>query len=176
MTEVGGRVDAPDAGAALHFRRLGVPATLTHVAQLRFELSDWLCRSFALAPQKTSDIVLAVHEALANAAEFAYVTGAQHGVMHLRADYQEPKTLTVMVADEGRWRIRDPATEPDPARGRGIALMRALADRAVVESAPAGTQVRLQWSHIQPVHQVVSSTPHTSGGPRLIDLPARTFE
>ncbi|MEV0670359.1 ATP-binding protein [Mycobacterium sp. NPDC050441] len=171
-----GRIDTAGAVGSARFRRLGVPATLTHVAQLRFEFSDWLHRSFTLAPHKSSDIVLAVHEALANAAEFAYITRAQHGVMHLRADYKEPETLTVTVADEGRWRIRDPATEQDPARGRGIHLMRALADRAAVESAPAGTQVRLQWGNIQPAPQERSSTPKPSGSPGLIDLPIRTFE
>ncbi|MCV7360903.1 ATP-binding protein [Mycolicibacterium neworleansense] len=145
---------------------MGIPATLTHVAQLRFEFSDWLCRNFALAPQKASDIVLAVHEALANAAEFAYITNAQHGVMHLRADYNQPETLTVTIADEGRWRIRDPATEQDPTRGRGISLMRALADRAVVESAPSGTQVRLQWNHIRAIPQTEVDAWQTSDGPR----------
>ncbi|CQD19848.1 ATP-binding protein [Mycolicibacterium farcinogenes] len=153
MTEVTGQVETTGAVGSTSFRKLGVPATLPHVAQLRFEFSEWLRRSFTLAPDQASDIVLAVHEALANAAEFAYITSAQRGVMHLRADYRDPSTLTVTIADEGRWRIRDPDTEQDPARGRGISLMRALADRAVVESAPAGTQVRLQWSHIQPAHQ-----------------------
>lgn len=175
MTGVGGKVVTTGSVGSARFRRLGVPATLTHVAQLRFEFSDWLNRSFTLSAHQASDIVLAVHEALANAAEFAYITSAQHGVMHLQADYRDPATLTVTVADEGRWRIRDPDTEQDPARGRGIALMRALADRAAVESAPGGTQVRLQWSHIRPAHQESSNTQQTSR-PGLIDLPIGTFE
>ena len=70
---------------------------------------------FSLDPIKTSDVVLAVNEALANAAEFAYVTTQQAGVMHVRADYDgDSAVLTVTVTDEGAWRMTDPETEAAP--------------------------------------------------------------
>jgi anti-sigma regulatory factor (Ser/Thr protein kinase) len=115
-------------------------------AQIRHEFSDWLRRHFALDPEKTSDVLLAVNEALANAAEFAYVSAQQPGVMHVRADY-DGATLTVTVADEGSWRANKSAGK-NPARGRGIPLMHALTDRAVIDPTPTGTEVRLQWDHI----------------------------
>ena len=64
-------------------------------------------------------MVLAVNEALANAAEFAYSTVDQPGAMHLRADYDGgTAVLTVTVTDEGAWRIADPEkNEPVPRPG-----------------------------------------------------------
>ncbi|MDV3128852.1 ATP-binding protein [Mycobacterium sp. 21AC1] len=120
-------------------------------AQLRHEFTAWLRRHFALDPIKASDVVLAVNEALANAAEFAYVSAHRPGVMHMRADYdRDAATLTVTVADEGAWRATDHEVN-NPARGRGIPLMRALTDRATIDPTPHGTHVRLQWDHIATV-------------------------
>lgn len=108
----------------------------------------WLHGHFTLDPTKASDIVLAVNEALANAAEFAYVNIEQPGLMHVKADHDRRLgRLTVTIADEGTWRPKDP-TITDPARGRGIPLMHALSDRAAIDTTPAGTEVRLQWDDI----------------------------
>ena len=41
-------------------------------ARLRHELSRWLRAQFALDPVRLNDVLLAVNEALTNAAEFAY--------------------------------------------------------------------------------------------------------
>ena len=68
--------------------------------------------------------------------------------MHLRADYDGgTSVLTVTVTDEGAWRIADPETNSH-SRGRGIPLMRALADRANIDSSAAGTRVRLEWNRV----------------------------
>ena len=62
------------------------------------------------------------------------------GAMHLRADYDGgTSVLTVTVTDEGAWRIAD-SEKKSHSRGRGIPLMRALADRATIDSSAAGTQ------------------------------------
>ena len=69
-------------------------------------------RYFTLDTTKASDVVLAVNEAMANAAEFAYVTAERPGAMHVQADYDgSAATLTVTVTDEGAWRSADPAEE-----------------------------------------------------------------
>ena len=47
-------------------------ADAARAAQIRREFSDWLERYFTLDATKASDVVLAVNEAMANAAEFAY--------------------------------------------------------------------------------------------------------
>ena len=117
-------------------------------AAIRREFSQWLARSFTLDPTKASDVVLAVNEALANAAEFAYVTAERPGTMHVRARYDGTASrLTVTVTDEGAWRSSDPATKGH-RRGRGIPLMHALSDRATVDSSEAGTTVCLEWNHV----------------------------
>jgi anti-sigma regulatory factor (Ser/Thr protein kinase) len=134
----------------MSFHRRGVAAAPERAVMLRHEFSDWLHHHFVLDPAKASEIVLAVNEALANAAEYAYADATGSGVMHMHAGYdQVPDVLTVTVTDEGSWRPHDvPAV--DPARGRGIPLMHALTDRAVIDFSPSGTQVCLQWDHIGP--------------------------
>lgn len=137
-----------EQGDSATFAKIGVVAGPEHAAQIRQELADWLHRYFLLDPEKSSDVLLAVYEAMANAAEFAYAGAAKPGLMHVRAAYDEAAAaLTVTVADEGHWRVTD-QTIDNPARGRGIPLMRALTDGAVIETTAAGTEVRLQWNQI----------------------------
>ena len=138
------------------FAQTSVLADAACAAQLRQEFSVWLKRCFALDPTKISDVVLAVNEALANAAEFAYVTAEQPGAMHLLADYDTLSAiLTVTVTDEGAWRIADGETKK-ASRGRGIPLMQALADTTEIESTTAGTKVRLEWNHVDAAQGAVT--------------------
>lgn len=140
--------DSGQSDSRTRFAQTSVLADAACAAQLRQQFSVWLKRYFALDPTKTSDVVLAVNEALANAAEFAYSTVEQPGAMHLLADYDtELAILTVTVTDEGTWRIPD-GEKKKISRGRGIPLMQALADSATIESTSAGTQVRLAWNHV----------------------------
>jgi anti-sigma regulatory factor (Ser/Thr protein kinase) len=130
------------------FAKIGVMAGPELAAQIRRELAEWLGQNLLLDAEKSSDVLLAVYEALANAAEFAYVAAPQPGPMHVRAAYDDAAcVLTVTVTDEGLWRSNDKDVK-DIARGRGIPLMRALADRADIDSTAAGTEVRLQWDNI----------------------------
>ncbi|MGV0653328.1 ATP-binding protein [Mycolicibacterium thermoresistibile] len=63
------------AGAlADYFERLGVPADAASAAQVREQFAAWLGRFFDVDAVKSSDMVLATNEALANAAEFATCT------------------------------------------------------------------------------------------------------
>jgi anti-sigma regulatory factor (Ser/Thr protein kinase) len=138
------------------FAQTSVLADAACAAQLRQEFSVWLKRYFALDPTKVSDVVLAVNEALANAAEFAYTTVDQQGAMHLLADYDTCSAiLTVTVSDEGAWRIAD-GENRKISRGRGIPLMQALADRATIDSTPAGTRVCLEWNHVDAAQGAVT--------------------
>jgi serine/threonine-protein kinase RsbW len=130
------------------FARMDVVADPQSAAQIRREFSDWLGRHFMLDATKASDMVLAVNEAMANVAEFAYVMVEQPGAMHVLARYDgTAATLTVTVTDEGAWRNVDPATT-DLRRGRGIPLMQALADHAAVDSSATGTCVCLEWNRV----------------------------
>ena len=141
------------------FAQTSVLADAACAAQLRQEFSVWLKRYFALDPTKVSDVVLAVNEALANAAEFAYAMVERPGAMHLLADYDSLEAiLTVTVTDEGAWRIAKggKGDKKKISRGRGIPLMQALSDRATIDSTPAGTRVRLEWNHVNAAQGVVT--------------------
>ncbi len=118
--------NAGQPGCNASFAKTDVAAAPELAAQLRREFSDWLRGHFTLDPTKASDVVLAVNEALANAAEFAYVTAQRPGVMHVRADYDgDAAVLTVTVTDEGAWRTTDPQTKAAPPRPRHSADSRA---------------------------------------------------
>lgn len=131
-----------------HFTRMDAVADPQSAAEIRREFSGWLGRHFMLDATKASDMVLAVNEAMANAAEFAYVTVEQPGAMHVLASYDgTAATLTVTVTDEGAWRNVDPA-KTELRRGRGIPLMQALADHATVDSSAGGTRVCLEWNRV----------------------------
>jgi anti-sigma regulatory factor (Ser/Thr protein kinase) len=128
--------------------RRDITADPHNAAAIRREFSDWLGRYFTLGSTRASDVVLAVNEAMANAAEYAYLNRPRPGAMHVRALYDgSSATLSVTVADEGAWRSADPAAA-GLRRGRGIPLMHALADRATVDSSSAGTTVCLEWNHV----------------------------
>jgi anti-sigma regulatory factor (Ser/Thr protein kinase) len=140
--------DPGQSGCSASFVKTHITAAADRAAQIRREFADWLRGHFTLDAVRAGDVVLAVNEALANAAEFAYVTARQPGFMHVRADYDaDAAVLTVTVTDHGAWRVANPKSA-DRHRGRGIPLMRALTDRASIDPSPAGTRVRLQWDHV----------------------------
>jgi anti-sigma regulatory factor (Ser/Thr protein kinase) len=130
---------------AERFERFGLDADAGTVAMARREFADWLKRFFDLDEVRCSDLVLAINEALANAAEFAYVSAEQPGTNDICAVHDpQAQTLTVDITDRGTWRT--PQTDPAPrTRGRGIPLMETLSDQAIIEPSSAGTRVRLEW-------------------------------
>jgi anti-sigma regulatory factor (Ser/Thr protein kinase) len=91
---------------------------------------------------------LAVYEALANVIDHAYPDGAAHAVFDLHAE-READTLTVMVADHGRWKTRRPDAAPS-WRGRGLLLIEKLAAEFELCPTTAGTLVRMRWPCPQP--------------------------
>jgi len=131
-----------------HFARLDAAADPQSAATIRRDFSEWLHQHFALDATKACDVVLAVNEAMANVAEFAYVTAEHPGAMQVKADYDvSAATLTVTVTDHGAWRNTDGAPR-ELKRGRGIPLMHALADRATLDSSATGTRVCLEWDQV----------------------------
>lgn len=130
------------------FARMDAVADPQNAAIIRRDFSNWLHEHFTLDATKAADVVLAVNEAMANAAEYAYATADSPGVMAIEARYdQNAATLTVTVTDQGAWRESDAATK-QIRRGRGIPLMQALADRTTVDSSPSGTRVCLEWDQV----------------------------
>jgi len=131
------------------FERFGLDADAAVVAAVRRDFTAWLTRFFAIDDAKRSDVVLAINEALANSAEFAYVSAEKPGTIDIQAIYDpESRTLTACISDRGTWRQRQ--IEPAPrTRGRGIPLMETLSDDATIEPSKSGTTVQLEWREIR---------------------------
>lgn len=129
------------------------PADAHTVAEFRTAFAQWLRESFALGDDRFNDVLLAVNEALTNAAEFAYVGSSEPGTMTVTAQYEvADRRLVVLVSDHGTWLEKEPDGKPN-TRGRGIALMRALADRTTIDREATGTQVRLEFDDCSLISQ-----------------------
>ncbi|WP_156686151.1 ATP-binding protein [Mycobacterium sp. Marseille-P9652] len=139
----------PDIDDRSRFARTRVSADARSAARARAEFSAWLKGRFSLDDERFNDVLLAVNEAIANAAEFAYVDAPGPGTLDVTAAYDaDSDTLAVRVDDEGRWREKVPqaAGALQQLRGRGIPLMRTLADEVTIDRTPGGTRVKLIWS------------------------------
>jgi anti-sigma regulatory factor (Ser/Thr protein kinase) len=103
---------------------------------LRHRLRAWLDLR-RCAPETSEAVILAVNEAAANAIEHGYRGDA--GPVVIDGDVRDD-VLTITVVDRGAWSGAD----PDPARGRGLPLMRTLMDDVQVEPLEPGTKVVLR--------------------------------
>ncbi|OJZ69301.1 anti-sigma regulatory factor [Mycobacterium paraffinicum] len=131
------------------FARNRVAADPRSAARARAEFGAWLQTHFTLSSNRFSDVLLAVNEAIANAAEFAYCDASQPGTLDVSAAYdRRSDTLAVTVADRGRWRQKAPAVYQRQRRGRGIPLMEVLADQVSIDRTPRGTRVTMTWTHL----------------------------
>ncbi|WP_338856443.1 ATP-binding protein [Gordonia hongkongensis] len=127
----------PDEGFAL-----SVTASPESAYRFRQRFAQWLDATVSVDAERRSDIVLAVYEAVANAAEHAYAPDTQSGAIEVRARTTREESLEVTVTDTGRWK---PGAASSPYRGRGLALISALCDASDVTSGPDGTSVTLSW-------------------------------
>jgi serine/threonine-protein kinase RsbW len=113
-------------------------ATRHNATVLRRRFRDWL--SLDLPPDIVDDLVLAVYEAIANAAEHAYTNNAAGpGPMRLEA-HRAADHVLIAVSDEGHWRIPTGAGW----RGRGIPLMCLLAQNVHTRCDYRGTVVHFR--------------------------------
>jgi anti-sigma regulatory factor (Ser/Thr protein kinase) len=132
------------------FRRDHLAADAHAAGQARSDFDSWLQAHFTLSAASRIDMTMAVNEAVTNAAEHAYFgSPCGAGSFDVEANYDAVlDSLIVVVEDGGRWRLPDPAIGPLSVRGRGIQLMRALADDLSIDTTSAGTRVRLTWVHV----------------------------
>ena len=132
------------------FIRDGQAADGRTAAGTRADFRTWLRGHLDLTETRVCDVVLAVSEALANVAEFAYLTFEADGTVDLEAVHNSRRsTLTVTIADRGRWRRPDPG-HSQLSRGRGIPLMRILADGVSIDGSLRGTTVCLRFDGVHP--------------------------
>jgi serine/threonine-protein kinase RsbW len=118
--------------------RLAAPSLPTQLGAVRGQLAGW-AEAIGLGTDAVDDLVLATHEALANVADHAYPNGG--GYAFVDAECQDG-TAVVMVRDSGRW--RPPAADAG-WRGRGLLIIRGLAQHVEVRHDDAGTTVEMQW-------------------------------
>jgi anti-sigma regulatory factor (Ser/Thr protein kinase) len=133
------------------FIRNEVVADAYNAARVRDEFATWLRACGDIDRVRFSDVVLAVNEALANTAEFAYLLKGGVGTIDVEA-VRDCDNLTVTIADQGHWRESTPATQ-SRTRGRGIPLMRALADHVTIESSALGTTVCLRFEQFHALQE-----------------------
>lgn len=119
--------------------RIETDATADQLAMVRHRLTGWL-RGAEVPDELSSDIVLVVNEACTNAIEHAYV-GQGAGRMLLEVDCVDDE-VQVRVTDTGSWQT--PAADPGNS-GRGLVLIRAMADSVDVDNTPAGTTVSMRF-------------------------------
>jgi serine/threonine-protein kinase RsbW len=120
------------------------PADAETVTAFRDLVRDWLNSTVQLDDERITDIVLATDEALANCAEHAYRGQQTTGVMTLNMSCARPESaVKVLITDHGRW--IEPDTAANNLRGRGLILMRALADDCTVQVDRYGTSVCLHF-------------------------------
>lgn len=119
-------------------------ATDRNATRLRHELADWL--AVDVPPEVLDDLVLAVYEAIANAAEHAYAGHPDGPGQMLLEAYRADDHVVVVVTDWGAWR-----TQPhDPSRRRGVPLMRLLTQDLDIERTSDGTVVHLSADILPP--------------------------
>ena len=116
-------------------REWRLPSTARSVPLLRRELHAYL-QGTSLTEEQLYDLLLAACEAATNAIEHAQRPSQSFFDVVTEVDGER---VSILVRDFGEW--REPIAESH--RGRGIAMMRALADMSLV-SNPGGTTVTLR--------------------------------
>ena len=105
------------------------------LATVRTDLDAWL-QLRGLAEPRRGYVILATHEALANAIQHA----RSPGPIVLRAEARNGE-FVIEVTDNGSWKLA--STDRQDGRGLGLEIMRQLVSSATVTSGAAGTTVRL---------------------------------
>jgi anti-sigma regulatory factor (Ser/Thr protein kinase) len=133
-----------------------VPCEVSRLAALRRDLGRWLAKT-DLSDRIRSSVVLATHEAAANAIEHASPCES----VEVRAAIDE-ESLTIAVRDTGMWKH---ANLDNGERGRGLIIINALIPRVEIVTEPSGTTVRMT----APLRDDISTQrrpPATAGRPQ----------
>jgi anti-sigma regulatory factor (Ser/Thr protein kinase) len=111
-----------------------LPCELTRLRELRHDLAAWLDQT-DLSDELRSSVVLAAHEAAANAIEHAEPCLS----VEVRAAIDRGN-LTVVVTDTGVWKH---ASIDNDERGRGLMMISVLMPHVEITSEPRGTTIRM---------------------------------
>jgi anti-sigma regulatory factor (Ser/Thr protein kinase) len=136
---------APDDVAFVLARLLPGPLRLRLVAEpeqlgvLRRTVGAW-CEAIGMGEDGLTDLQLALGEAVTNSVEHAYLGRDPAGV-DVELDRLRGGSVGVRVRDSGHWR---PPPDDPGFRGRGLSLIRDIAEDLAVEPGPDGTAVRFR--------------------------------
>lgn len=133
-------MSASTGANSLHEIHHRIPADAERLAEMRHALSRW-ATGVGVPAERREELVLAVYEAMANSVEHAYADPTS-GEVDLHAARTVDGAVVVTVSDRGTWK---PPQESDGIRGRGIPLMKALADDTTITSVDSGTTVTMTW-------------------------------
>jgi serine/threonine-protein kinase RsbW len=111
-----------------------VSPDIARLASLRRALTDWLERSGVADPPR-ADLVLATHEAAANAIEH----GNPEQPFEVRGEIND-RVLTLEISDTGQW---EGSRRSNDERGRGLVLIKALVSKLEIRTSRYGTTLRL---------------------------------
>lgn len=121
---------------------MSLPADPVTPSVVRGRLRGWLA-GLGWPVEEAEDVVLAVSEAVSNAAEHAYPAGRSGPVDVVARAVglgNGHRRVVVGVADHGCWR---PEPDYQAFRGHGFAVMHASMHRVEIEPAATGTTVVL---------------------------------
>ncbi|MEV5649643.1 ATP-binding protein [Nocardia sp. NPDC052254] len=125
------------AAAGIEPFRSDFPSEAARVSEVRHRLRGWLQRG-GIGSDQIYDVLLAVDEACTNAVEHGYRDGP--GIVAVRGRISG-SDLYLSIIDRGSW---EPVGDrPDPRRGRGLMMMRALITDVDIDTGAAGTRVDL---------------------------------
>ena len=112
-----------------------LPCELTRLGELRRDLGTWLDQK-ELSDELRSSVILATHEAAANAIEHAEPCVT----VEVRAAIERDK-LTIAVTDTGTWKH---ARFDNDERGRGLMMISVLMPHVEITNEPHGTTIRMR--------------------------------
>ena len=128
------RDEAPSGRAPPAFE-VELPADVRCLRHFRNMLSTWL-EGLDLNESTRIDLVLATHEAAANAIEH----GGSPSDIHVHA-FADHDTVDITIRDNGRW--KQPHRPRPGDRGRGLSMIRALVSDLQIEQSDNGTTLRI---------------------------------
>lgn len=114
------------------------------LSDIRRQLATWAAGA-GMRAEHVAAVTLAAYEAMANVAQHAY----PHTTGHFDLDavhrvLPNTATVTVIIRDHGRW--APPQEQSGILHGRGLPLIHALADQAVISTGESGTEIRMKWN------------------------------
>ncbi len=124
----------PPGSAPAESWRVEIPAHPRHLGPVRTGLRRWL-RAHRIPDSLLHDVLLVGTEALSNSVVHAYRAAAAPGTASLTAAVTPAGAVRLTVTDHGTW--RPPAPDGHHGLGgRGLRLIRALADKVTLTHDP----------------------------------------